>query len=692
MFRAQEVHRAHHAPTTVQLSRLISIKTGGCPEDCGYCPQAKRYHTGVADEALLDLDTVVAAASAAKAEGATRFCMGAAWRGPKDRDLQPVLAMVREVKALGLETCCTLGMLKEGQAGELKSAGLDYYNHNLDTSAEFYGEVITTRGYQDRLDTLLRVRAAGINVCCGGIVGMGESRAQRAGLVAQLANMDPYPESVPINHLVQVAGNAFARRARRAKRARSVRVRAYDRGGPNHHAEGDGAALGRPARAGRGRPGAVLSRRRQFDLSWRQAPDDGERRRGCRPVALRQTGTDARHVTLIADLERDLGALDTAGLKRKRRTLESATGARVEVDGRRLIAFASNDYLGLANHPDVVAAARDGAARWGAGAGASHLVCGHFAPHAALEAELAAFVRPTAGARALTFSSGYLANLAILTALAGRSDAIFADRLNHACLNDGALLSRAEFIRYPHGDVAALARRLAASKAKRKVIATDAVFSMDGDIAPLPAMLALAEEFDAWLVVDDAHGFGVLGEGDAGAAARSPISASSRTGSCTWARSARRRASRAPSWPPIPRSSRRSSSPRAPISSRRLRRRSSPRRSARACGSSPADHARRAHLFDLVARFRERMHALPWALRESRTPIQPLVVGANAAAVELAGALWDRGFWVPAIRPPTVPVGTARLRITLTAAHTRDDVDALVDALADLAPGFGGAQ
>ena len=206
MFRAQEVHRAHHARNTVQLSRLISIKTGGCPEDCGYCPQARRYHTGVAEEALLDLGTVVAAARAARDEGATRFCMGAAWRGPKDRDLAPVLAMVREVKALGLETCCTLGMLKDGQARALKAAGLDYYNHNLDTSAEFYGEVITTRGYQDRLDTLGRVREAGINVCCGGIVGMGETRAQRAGLIAQLAGMDPHPESVPINHLVQVAG------------------------------------------------------------------------------------------------------------------------------------------------------------------------------------------------------------------------------------------------------------------------------------------------------------------------------------------------------------------------------------------------------------------------------------------------------------------------------------------------------
>ena len=219
---------------------------------------------------------------------------------------------------------------------------------------------------------------------------------------------------------------------------------------------------------------------------------------------------------LIADLERGLAAREAAGLQRIRRTLASAQGARVVVDGREVVAFASNDYLGLANHPEVVAAAREGAARWGVGAGASHLICGHFAPHAALEAELAAFVRPCAGARALTFSSGYLANLAILTALAGRGDAIFADRLNHACLNDGALLSRAEFVRYPHADAAALRRRLAASKAKRKLIATDAVFSMDGDLAPLPALCALAEEFDAWLVVDDAHGFGVLGAGENG--------------------------------------------------------------------------------------------------------------------------------------------------------------------------------
>ncbi len=206
LFRAQTVHRLHFNPNEVQLSTLISIKTGGCPEDCGYCPQAARYHTGVENQALLPLETVLEAARAAKANGATRFCMGAAWRGPKQKDLAPVIAMVKTVGELGLETCATLGMLQDDQAEQLKEAGLDYYNHNLDTAPEFYGEIISTRDYQDRLDTLQQVRAAGIKVCCGGIVGMGETRRERAGLIAQLAHMDPHPESVPINNLVQVEG------------------------------------------------------------------------------------------------------------------------------------------------------------------------------------------------------------------------------------------------------------------------------------------------------------------------------------------------------------------------------------------------------------------------------------------------------------------------------------------------------
>jgi biotin synthase len=210
VFRAHTVHREHFDPNRVQRSTLLSIKTGGCPEDCGYCPQAARYHTGVENEAMLALDEVVAAARTAKAAGATRFCMGAAWRGPKARDLAPVLDMVREVKALGLEACCTLGMLKDGQAEQLRDAGLDFYNHNLDTAPEFYGEVITTRDYEDRLATLGRVRDAGLKVCCGGIVGMGESREGRAGLLAQLASLSPQPESVPINELVQVEGTPLA--------------------------------------------------------------------------------------------------------------------------------------------------------------------------------------------------------------------------------------------------------------------------------------------------------------------------------------------------------------------------------------------------------------------------------------------------------------------------------------------------
>jgi biotin synthase len=210
IYRAQSVHRSHHDPAALQLSTLLSVKTGGCPEDCAYCPQSRRYRTGVEDEAVLSLDTVTRAARAARSHGASRFCMGAAWRGPKDRELEQILPMIRQVKDLGLETCATLGMLRPGQAERLREAGLDYYNHNLDTSPEFYGQIITTREYRDRLETLQRVRDAGLRVCCGGIVGMGESRGDRAGLIAQLASLDPYPESVPINALVAVAGTPLA--------------------------------------------------------------------------------------------------------------------------------------------------------------------------------------------------------------------------------------------------------------------------------------------------------------------------------------------------------------------------------------------------------------------------------------------------------------------------------------------------
>jgi biotin synthase len=211
MFRAQTVHREHFDPHAVQIATLLSIKTGGCPEDCGYCSQSAHHPTGLAASKLMAVDAVLAEARAAKDAGASRFCMGAAWRSPKDRDVDAVCAMVEGVKALGLETCVTLGMLTDGQARQLKAAGLDYYNHNLDTSPEYYGSVITTRTYQDRLDTLAHVRDAGIHVCCGGIVGLGESEADRASLIATLASLPQAPESVPINALVRVEGTRLAR-------------------------------------------------------------------------------------------------------------------------------------------------------------------------------------------------------------------------------------------------------------------------------------------------------------------------------------------------------------------------------------------------------------------------------------------------------------------------------------------------
>ena len=210
VFRAQSIHRLHFDPTEVQISTLLSIKTGGCPEDCAYCPQSARYQTGVQAEKLMSLDAVLAEARAAKGAGASRFCMGAAWREPKDRDLDKVCEMVEGVRALDLETCATLGMLNAAQAARLKAAGLDYYNHNLDTSPEYYGAIITTRTYQERLDTLAHVRDAGIHVCCGGIVGMGESEDDRVGMIATLASLPVHPESVPINMLVKVEGTPLA--------------------------------------------------------------------------------------------------------------------------------------------------------------------------------------------------------------------------------------------------------------------------------------------------------------------------------------------------------------------------------------------------------------------------------------------------------------------------------------------------
>ncbi|HEY1326090.1 MAG TPA: 8-amino-7-oxononanoate synthase [Casimicrobiaceae bacterium] len=380
---------------------------------------------------------------------------------------------------------------------------------------------------------------------------------------------------------------------------------------------------------------------------------------------------------MIAALAAALGERRASARWRVRRTLESAQGPHVDLEGRRMLAFASNDYLGLAADARVVDAACAAARRWGVGAGASHLVSGHCAPHAMLEDEIAAFVAPCPGAHALLFGSGYLANLALITALCGREDAIFADRLNHACLNDGALLSRARFVRYAHGDVDALSSRLAAIDARRKVIATDAVFSMDGDVAPLPALLALAQSHDALLVVDDAHGFGVLGEGR-GSLAHFGIASERIVYMGTLGKAAGVSGAFVAAHPAVIETLVQTARPyiyttaAPPLLAEALR---------AALAIVRGEAQRRERLAALIARLRAGADALPWTLMPSPTPIQPLMVGDDAAALRLAQALWDQDIYVPAIRPPTVPEGTARLRISLSAAHARDDVDRLLDAL-----------
>jgi 8-amino-7-oxononanoate synthase len=357
--------------------------------------------------------------------------------------------------------------------------------------------------------------------------------------------------------------------------------------------------------------------------------------------------------------------------------VHSAQGARIVADGREVLHFGSNDYLGLAAHPQVIAAARAGAERFGVGAGASHLVSGHGAAHDALERELATFVSTVEGAQALLFSSGYLANLAIVTTLVGRHDAVFADRLDHACLNDAALLSRAGFVRYAHLDVASLARALGESRARRKLIATDAVFSMDGDIAPLADLLELADAHDAWLVVDDAHGFGVLG-GGRGTLAQLGLSSPRIVYMGTLGKSAGVAGAFVCAHPAVID---------ALVQSARsyMFTTASPPMLATALLASldliRNDEPRRARLLSHVGRWRERSKAFAWPTLDSHTPIQPLVIGASDEAMQVSAALWERGIFVPAIRPPTVPRGTARLRITLSAAHEPEDIDALANAL-----------
>ena len=375
-----------------------------------------------------------------------------------------------------------------------------------------------------------------------------------------------------------------------------------------------------------------------------------------------------------------LAELDAQGLRRKRRVLDGPQGVRVRLDGRDYLSFSSNDYLGLANHPEIVMAAQLAAARFGVGAGAAHLLTGHHRLHHDLEAELAAFVSLPA---ALLFSTGYMASLGVIPALLDRHGEVFEDRLNHASLVDAAVLSRAKLTRYPHLDLDWLDRKLGESTAKTKLIATDTVFSMDGDMAPLPELLALAEKHDAWLYADDAHGFGVLGERGQGALAHCSLAPASRLiylatlgkaagvagafvagteGLVEWLVNRARTYIYTTAQPPLLAG--------ATAASLKL---------------IAGETWRRERLRELIGRLKAGVAGLPWPLMASDSPIQPLLVGGNEDALRLADGLRERGILIPAIRPPTVPQGEARLRISLSASHVPEDVDALLAALGELA-------
>ena len=381
----------------------------------------------------------------------------------------------------------------------------------------------------------------------------------------------------------------------------------------------------------------------------------------------------------FTELHRELETRAAQGLLRQRQVLESAQGVRITVDGKPYLSFCSNDYLGLANHPQLIMALQNGAAQWGGGAGASHLVSGHFKAHHDLEQALAEFVGKPA---ALLFSTGYMANLGVVQALAERNDTVFADKLNHASLNDAMLLSRAQVQRYRHNDMAHLAQLLEQTSSGRKLIVTDAVFSMDGDIAPLPELLALCEQYDAWLLVDDAHGFGVLGEQGGGSLSHFKLDAPRIIYMATLGKAAGVSGAFIAAEQVV-------------IDTLLQNARSyiyttaSPPALASALLASlkllQQEEWRREQLQKLIAQLQAGLSGLPWALMPSTTPIQPLLVGDNDAALALSAELRERGIWVPAIRPPTVPQGTARLRISLSAAHSEQDVQQLIDVLHELA-------
>jgi len=685
--QAHAVHGEHHPGGEVQLCHLLSIKTGGCPEDCAYCPQSARYATGVEAGPLLDHDTVLAAARQARAAGSTRFCMGAAWRQAKaGPEFERVLALVRGVAGLGLEVCCTLGMLNAEQASQLAAAGLTAYNHNLDTSPEFYGQVISTRSYEDRLHTLEHVRRAGISVCCGGILGLGESEGDRIGLLATLANLNPPPESVPINALVAVAGTPLAHQPPVAA-FEFVRAIATARILMPHtkvRLSAGRLALSPEAQALCFYAGANSIFVGDKLLTTPNPEVDHDH------ALLRELGliaepppTAPRPAPPAAALRQDerfdqLWTADLAGLqdRQRRRQLRPPQGED----------FCSNDYLGLARH-DGIRAAMAEALRQGLDLGAtgSRLVHGNHPAFAALEEAFAAWQgRPAA----LLYSSGYTAGVGLLTALLRREDLVFSDALNHASLVDGLRLAGARRLVIPHLDLEALAtafQRHPAVGGQRRFLVVESLYSMDGDLAPLEAMAELCAAAGVAMIVDEAHATGLFGPEGAGRVAegsaclRQTVVATLHPGGKALGASGALVAGSRPLVEMLVNHSRSfiySTAP-APLLAVQL---------AAAVEVVRREPERRRQVLALAAELRRQLQQRGLEVGGApASPILPLRLGEDAAALAAQQALADAGFDVRAIRPPTVPEHTARLRLTVHAGQSPHACARLAEALAAVA-------
>ncbi len=689
--QAHAIHREFHPEGEVQLCQLLSIKTGGCPEDCAYCPQSAHYQTGVKAEALLDAATVLDEARRARQEGATRFCMGAAWRQAKaGADFERVLEIVRGVAGLGLEVCCTLGMLNPEQARRLAEAGLTAYNHNLDTSPEFYDRIISTRQYEDRLATLAHVRDAGLQVCCGGILGLGESESDRIRLLQVLASLPAPPESVPINALVPVAGTPLERQppveplemVRMIAAARILMPRSKVRlsagrleltdeaqtlcfyAGANSIFMGE-KLLTTPNPV----PDRDLDLLRRLGLRPEPPHRHGEPPRS---AAAPAPGTGSAITAAEAEMEAELARLEAQS---RRRRLAPAAGED----------FCSNDYLGLADHAGIrqrMLAALGPGARLGSGG--SRLVRGNAAEFERLEARMAAFCGAEA---ALLFPSGYAANIGLLSAIARPGDVFFSDALNHASLIDGMRLSGAERRVFPHLDLHALESllRRPVPAGGRRWIVVESLYSMEGDRAPLAALAKLARQHGAALIVDEAHATGILGGNGEGGVAEAGIAEAvlarvhpcgkavgaagafvcgSRT-LCEWLVNRARPfiyTTAPPPWLAVQLDA--------------------------ALDVIQNEPWRRQRVKALAAELRAALHQSGCRLaddhspgRDPESPIVAVLFGPDQAAVAAERQLAAAGFDCRAIRPPTVPEGSARLRLSVHATHTPAMLARLADEL-----------